>query len=239
MFGILRKNGKVDLKWTMKDLDIDDIEKLTDEEKEATILDLLKSQSGIYHPSAYETDKMKEERPKRGSHKHGTFWYYNNWDFNVLCHIYNKLSESDFYVDLCDLGKKLGMQDLVIGDCQYTYDECSLYPAYDFRMSARDMAKFGLLFLDGGRDIITKDWIHMSTQQYAKMEDSYWPTSHYGLLWWVGDYGYGAYGFGGHMIAIVNDMVIVHRVDNDIDETNRVSGVELQKIVNKCVELYQ
>lgn len=27
---------------------------------------------------------MTKNRPARGSHAPGTFWYYNNWDFNVL-----------------------------------------------------------------------------------------------------------------------------------------------------------
>lgn len=69
----------------MAELGIDDNEpRLTDEEKRATVHDLLKARSGVYHPALYETARMKEKRPPRHSHASGTFWYYNNWDFNVL-----------------------------------------------------------------------------------------------------------------------------------------------------------
>ena len=39
---------------------------------------------------AAETPAMKAARPERGSHAPGTFWYYNNWDFNVLGTVFEK-----------------------------------------------------------------------------------------------------------------------------------------------------
>jgi hypothetical protein len=57
---------------------------------------------------------MKKRKPQRNSHYPGDFWYYNNWDFNVLGHIYNKLSGSDIYNDLAILAKQLDMQDFQI-----------------------------------------------------------------------------------------------------------------------------
>jgi hypothetical protein len=42
------------------------------------------SRSGVYHEAAAEAQVMINTRPDRGSHTHGTFFYYNNWDFNVL-----------------------------------------------------------------------------------------------------------------------------------------------------------
>ena len=58
--------------------------KLTLEEKEATVRDLLVARSGVYHIAQEEAPAMAAARPKRNSHPHGTFWYYNNWDFNAL-----------------------------------------------------------------------------------------------------------------------------------------------------------
>lgn len=240
MFGLLDKIKPTDLSLNMKDLGIDDKEGLTDEEKKATISDLLKARSGIYHPSAYETDNMKKLRPSRGSHEHGTFWYYNNWDFNVLCHIYSKFSNSDFYEDLEKLGKEIGMIDFVSNDGSYGYEECSLYPSYDFRMSCRDMSKLGMLYLNegkiDGKEIVSKEWINKSVTAYSTCGfDSHkpWPTNDYGMLWWIDTWGYGAYGFGGHMIAIIPDknIVIVHRVDNDVDVDINVSVDNLNKLI--------
>jgi hypothetical protein len=46
----------------------------------------------------------------------------------------------------------LGMQDFSPAHGYYHYErEKSMHPAYPFRMSARDMARFGLLYLYQGR----------------------------------------------------------------------------------------
>ena len=49
--------------------------------------------------------------------------------------------------------------------------EDSVHPAYPFRMTARDMARFGLLYLRGGkwcgRQIISEKWIKESTTAHG------------------------------------------------------------------------
>lgn len=244
MFGILDKIKPINLDFSMSELNIDDIGGLTDKEKQATISDLLKSKSGIYHPSAYETENMKKMRPLRGSHDHGTFWYYNNWDFNVLNHIYSLLSDgNDFYKDLECLGKEIGMVDFVSSDGSYGYEECSKYPSYDFKMSCRDMSKLGLLYANqgviNGKEFIDKEWIDITTLGYTTNLGEPWPTNSYGMLWWSDSWGYGAYGYGGHMIAIIPDknIVIVHRVDNDEDDNVRVSVDDLNKLIQLSFDL--
>jgi CubicO group peptidase (beta-lactamase class C family) len=94
----------------------------------------------------------------------------------------------------------------------------------DLHFSARDMAKFGLLYLnDGeyqGKQVISAGWVHDSLQTYS--EDA-WPYSvgrnfndiGYGYQWWsvrAGDHHYNlAWGHGGQQIALLDefDMVIV------------------------------
>ena len=84
LIGVHVDNGSMDLSKTMADLNIDSIEpSLTAEEKQATVGDLIKARSGIYIPALGESPDMRAMRPKRHSHPPGTFWYYNNWDFNV------------------------------------------------------------------------------------------------------------------------------------------------------------
>src|SRR5690606_18172885 len=95
LYGIQVEAGKIDLDATLRDLGIDDNEpSLSDLEKTATVRQLLQSRSGIYHPALYETARMKAERPERHSHAPGTFWYYNNWDFNALGTIYEQATQS-------------------------------------------------------------------------------------------------------------------------------------------------
>ena len=84
LYGIAVDRG-FDLKQTMAQLGIDDNEpSLTPEEKTATVRELLQARSGVYHAALYETPSMAARRPPRHSHPPGTFWYYNNWDFNTL-----------------------------------------------------------------------------------------------------------------------------------------------------------
>ena len=89
LMGIAVGNGQVHLDDTLARLGIDDIPPaLTEAEKQATVRDLLEARSGVYHDANYETPSMRLLRPARGSHPHGTYWYYNNWDFNALGAIY-------------------------------------------------------------------------------------------------------------------------------------------------------
>jgi CubicO group peptidase (beta-lactamase class C family) len=93
LIGIAVDEHKIDLGATMESLGIDDnAPSLTPTERTATVGDLLKARSGIYHAALYETPGMARRRPPRGSHPPGTFWYYNNWDFNTLGTIYERAS---------------------------------------------------------------------------------------------------------------------------------------------------
>ena len=218
LYGIYIKDGVIDLDKTLAELKIDDKDSLTETEKEATIRDLLKARSGVYHPAAYETAGMKARRPKRGSHKHNTFWYYNNWDFNTLGAIFERLTGEDIFVAFkTRIADPLQMEDYRIMDGYHHLEpENSIYPAYPFRLSARDMARFGLLFLRegvwNGKQIISKEWIKESTTSYSKTDDH---GGGYGYLWWIKDGYYSALGVGTQTITVVPDekLVIVQRVD--------------------------
>ena len=228
MYGVHAKKGDVDLNKTIKELQITDNIPLNEIEETATVKDLLKARSGIYLSAAYETPKMKEMRPKRGSHTPNTFWYYNNWDFNVLAAIYQRETGKDIFIDFNLLfAKPLQMQDYRETDGYYHVEpENSIYPAYPFRMSTRDMARFGLLFLRNGKwnnkQIVSANWIRESTASYSDAGNG----GGYGYLWWTNGYEgmldfYSARGAGGHVIGIVpsKNIVFVHRVDTYKDKS--------------------
>ena len=85
----------------MGSLGIDDnAPSLSPTEKTATVADLLKARSGVYHAALYETPGMARLRPARGSHPPGTFWYYNNWDFNALGTIYERGTGAQIFTAL-------------------------------------------------------------------------------------------------------------------------------------------
>jgi CubicO group peptidase (beta-lactamase class C family) len=113
LYGIAVAKGEINLNATLDQLGIDDNEpSLTPEEKQARVIDLLEARSGIYHAALYETPAMKAEKPPRGSHPPRSFWSYNNWDFNALGTIYEKLTHDSIYHAFdAQLARRIGMED--------------------------------------------------------------------------------------------------------------------------------
>ncbi|POR50772.1 serine hydrolase domain-containing protein [Bosea psychrotolerans] len=224
LYGVAVAEGRINLASTLAHLRIDDkAPGLTDAEKQATIRDLLMARSGIYHLAAYETAEMREKRPERGSHAPGSFWFYNNWDFNALGTIYRQETGEDIFQSFDSrIAKPIGMQDFQHHDGSYVLEGASIHPAYPFSLSARDAARFGLLILDRGRwqgrQLVPSAWIEEATRTYSRTDRS---GRGYGYLWWTlspEEWGAGAViasGFGGQIIAIIPSkrLVVVQTVD--------------------------
>lgn len=246
LYGIHVAGGTIDLSLTLEDLGIDDNEpSLTDVEKQAILHDVLKARSGVYHAALYETAGMAAARPARGSHAPGTFWYYNNWDFNVLGTIFERLAKRNLFRSFREhIAEPIGMEDYRLQDGVYVGGPDSVYPAYPFRMTARDLARFGLLFLREGRwnnrQVVPRDWVRASVTSYSDAG----AAGGYGYMWWVAadgrhfpgvslpDGAYSARGAGGHYILVVPDydLVVVHRVNTD-GPGPRVNGQEFGELV--------
>ena len=120
-------------------------------------------------------------------------------------------------------GQPLGMEDWRVSDGYYHYErDKSIYPAYPFRMSARDAARFGLLYardgMWGDERILSEHWVRRSSALYSIDSD----IMGYGFMWWVmreprfERHGmFAALGVGNQMIAVLpkSDMVIVNRAN--------------------------
>jgi CubicO group peptidase (beta-lactamase class C family) len=191
------------------------------------VRDLLAARSGIYHAALYESAGMAALRPLRFSHKPGTFWYYNNWDFNALGTIYERAVRSSIFDAFeREIARPIGMQDYRPSDGRYDTGAASIHPAYPIDMSARDLARFALLYLRKGRwqdrQIIPAHWVAASTQAYSRSQ--YGPG--YGYMWWTGPINNGiapsvdlpegtffAQGSGGQYAFVIppHDLVVVHR----------------------------
>ena len=236
LYGIYVAEGKIDISKTLGELGIDDQTPLTEAEKQATVTDLLMARSGVYIPAAGEASSMKAMRPERGSHAPGTFWYYNNWDFNALGTIFDQETgeESIYQAFKTRIADPIGMQDYATEDLQYHYEPYSMHPYYGFRMSTRDLARFGLLFLHEGhwrdQQIVPADWVRESTASHSERG----PDSGYGYMWWTGvngglfpnvqvkEHSYYASGYHGHRVIVLpyRNLVIVHRVNTDGGDAN-------------------
>jgi CubicO group peptidase (beta-lactamase class C family) len=227
LYGIHVGEGTIDVTASLAELGIDDEHGLTAAEKQATVHDMLKARSGVYHPAAYETPAMAAARPERGSHAPNTFWYYNNWDFNTLNAIFEQETGTRIFEEFeRRIADPIGMEDYRVSDCYYHLEpEHSIFPAYPFRMSARDMARYGLLYLRSGawagKQIIPTSWVSETSYPYSDTGELFPIRGGYGYMWWVigGDlaqYGtYSALGVGTQTITVVPalDLVFVHRVD--------------------------
>jgi CubicO group peptidase (beta-lactamase class C family) len=218
LYGIAVEKGLIDLSQSLADLGIDDRPPcLSVSEKKATVADLLKARSGVYHPAAAESAGMKRERPARGAFAPGAHWYYNNWDFNVLGTIFERKTNMDIGQAFREwIARPVGMLDFRPGDVHYHWETVSLHPSYPFWISARDLARFGQLFLQEGRwndtQVIPAGWVRESTRTWSQTGRK---EEGYGYMWWTHESGaYYAAGYMGQMVLVMpqRKVVIVTRV---------------------------
>ena len=244
LYGIAISERRIDLGNALADLGIDDKPPaLTATEKQATVRDLLMARSGIYHPAAYETGDMRRNRPERGSHAPSTFWFYNNWDFNALGTIYRRQTGEDIFQSFAKrIAQPIGMQDFSARDGAYVSERHSTHPAYPFRLSARDAARFGQLYLDegrwSGRQVIPASWVKASSTAFSATDRG---SMGYGYLWWTLNpdvFGPGAAlasGYGGQAIAIVPSKHLV--VVQTVDPAQNAKGVRTSHFVKLLQQL--
>ena len=237
LMGAYVVEGTIDLSKSLAELNINDYpNRLSEIEKQATVGDLVKARSGIYIEALGESPDMKARRPGRHSHLPGSFWYYNNWDFNALGTIFEQETGEDLFEAFDQqLARPLQMQDFDPTNCRYRNSSdygtpgLTMHRYYDIRMSARDLARFGLLFLREGRwqghQILPQKWIGESTATHSRIGNN----SGYGYMWWTGsgtglyenirlkNHAYSAAGWGGHRLIVLpwRKLIIVHRVDTD------------------------
>lgn len=236
LIGRAVERGQIKLDSTLAQLGIDDTApSLSDVEKQATVRMLLEARSGVYHRALSETKPMAERRPERFSHAPDTFWYYNNWDFNTLGTIYEHAVGRSIYDAFADeIARPVGMEDYDPKAQAYVRGRASIHPAYPFRVSTRDLARFALLYLNqgrwGGDQIVPAAWVRESTTPQSAGDHGFG----YGYLWWTADTPpgtppvandlrlpsgtYFAWGAGGQFAFVYpkDDLVIVQRTDRDL-----------------------
>ena len=256
LYGIHVDEGNIDVNATLEELEIDDLQALTEHEKKACILDLLRARSGVYHPAAKETPDMNQNRPARGSHSPGEHFWYNNWDFNTLCPIFEQETGAGVFEEFeVRIAGPLGMEDFRRRDAFYQYEPSrSMHPAYAFRLSARDLARVGQMFLNHGRwngeQIVPEAWVQESTDSHTKFADG----DGYGYMWWVHPprvrassrypaldklHGFAARGTGGQFLLVIPEAQIVYVHRGDTDNGRRVPGSTVWGIAELLMQAKQ
>lgn len=255
LYGPYVENGNIDLDESLIQLGIDDIGGLLPIEKKATIRNLLTARSGIYHSAGNDGDQS-DKAPKRGSVTPGSYFLYNNWDFNAAGYILETKTHKNIY-DLVDslLAKPLEMQDWR-RDLQRKYGDTtkSQFKAYHMWFSTRDMARIGYMMLQHGKwknvQVIPEQWLNLittpvtSNAEASEFQTNYFDFS-YGYLWWIWgpDYpksiyrgGYTATGAFGQFITVIPslDLVVAHKTN--YDDYQRSTSTELYlRILDKLI----
>lgn len=257
LYGIYVDRGDIQLDRTLAEIGIDDHQSLTDEEKQATVHDIIASRSGIYHPASNSGDDLARA-PERGSKRPGEYYLYSNWDFNAAGTIF----EMETGVNLFDALEKelaipLGMRDFDRERHRKGGNlDRSVHPSYHMHLSVRDKARIGYLMLrEGywdGQQIIPREWVHKSTSLITPREEMN-PSSRrdgqfgYGYMWWVFDDpdlpeayegAYAGHGAVGQHILVVPklDLVIAHKTRPG--DGRRVSHGQFHEVARMVVDAY-
>jgi CubicO group peptidase (beta-lactamase class C family) len=159
----------------------------------------------------------------------GTKFQYSNLTSHILGVIVARACDTDLmsYVQehlFSQIGAKVGAWTADADN--YNFGMSEIY------LTARDMAKFGLLYLnDGeyeGNRVLSAGWVSESLQRYSEnIKVGEWTSSRYGEFrdlgygyqWWsakAGDHHFNyASGHGGNLIILLNelDMIIVTTAD--------------------------
>lgn len=194
LYGPWVENGTIDLDVTLEELGIDDVQGLTDAERQATVRHLLQSRSGIYHPASNGGDSA--DKPARGTYAPGEHFLYNNWDFNAAGTVFEQLTGRNIYEAFEEqIARPLDMQDFDVEENRPGQEngnaDVSSHAPYHFRLSARDLAKVGQLVAQNGvwdgKQVISKAWLdevlapHSSV---AEVSPDGRPLA-YGYMWWI------------------------------------------------------
>ena len=255
LYGKYVENGTIDLDKSLGELGITDHGGLLPIEQRATVRHLIQARSGVYHPAANRGSALDnpDKVPPRGSKKPGSYYLYNNWDFNAAGTVFERLTGKSIYQALEeDLANPLGFQDWDITKQRYGgRRQKSEHLAFHIYISTRDMARLGYLMLrEGewdGKQIISKAWHkEMLTAWTSRKEVSDRAGSKssfaYGYMWWLFKTktpelkgAYTARGAMGQFITVIPelDMVIAHKTDNVYGRRTPYSRYRM--LINKII----
>lgn len=257
LFGKYVERGTIRLDKTMKELKITDVQGLLPEEQHATILHLLGARSGVYHPAANAASAAGGDTvgtpPPRGSVTPGSYFLYNNWDFNALGTIFEQETGIGIYQAFAeDFAQPMQLQDFRLSDQRKTNNPGrSMHPAYHFYLSTRDMARIGYLMLRegnwAGKSLVPRDWVRRMITPVTPVRDmnpDEFKTGPfgYGLLWWIwdgpantGPYrgAYTGIGAVGQFITVLPalDMVVAHKTRQGQASVSRQEYLSLVEAV--------
>ncbi len=196
--------------------------------KEITIRHLLTHTSGLrstedrWYEWRAASDWLEDVLDGPIYYKPGTVFDYSTGNTHLLSAIVQKAAGETLYeYGKARLFDRIGMESIRCGtDAQGISDGGN-----GFTLTARDMARFGLLYLNRGKwegeQIISEEWINESTT--TQFDNS--NRADYGYQWWVRSFGghpaYFAQGHGCQFIFVVPDLDLVVTFTSNYHDNSR------------------
>jgi len=149
----------------------------------------------------------------------GEEYFYNTG----LTHLMSAIISENTGKSTCEFAHENLLTPLGITADHWGRDPQGIYSGgYNFYITPREMARFGLMVLQGGQipggQLVSSSWIKESLQSYYRTSDEY----EYGYNWWVmqsdGRVVPFAWGWGGQMIYLIPEMqtvIVITRRTND------------------------
>ena len=159
------------------------------------------ARSGVFHDPSYGGDDRKNVL-KRGSVEPGTYYLYNNWDFNAVGYIFEKLVGKTIYEEIEEqIAIPTGFENWDLSIQKKAGDITkSKYLAYPINLSTKDMAKVGQLMLNkgewNGNRLISENWLKKivtivtpkdTVSKRRGLSKFKSPDFGYSYMWWTFD----------------------------------------------------
>ena len=150
----------------------------------------------------------------------GDEFAYNSTASNILSMI---ITQTTGLMAL-EFGEKYLFEPLGVSDLRWSDMILYTYGSQGLRLTTRDMAKIGHLYLNEGMwdglQIIQKEWIVESTKKQIEVIDfELWISDGYGYQWWTlsanGHSAYTAWGHVGQHICVIPDLNMVIAITAD------------------------
>jgi len=185
---------------------------------------------------ARSSDYVKFMIDSKLDYEPGTVYTYNT----ALSHTLSVIMTRTSRMSLLEFAKRHLCDPIGITIRQWDKDPQGYYfGGAEMYMTARDMARFGFLYLNQGqwegKPIVPAEWVRESTQRQSAGEPL---IAGYGYLWWQAQHdGYAAFyahGYGGQLIYIVpvlDLLMVITSTTND--PTNNVLQIVNEFILPK------
>lgn len=149
-------------------------------------------------------------------YKPGEKFQYANSASHLLSVILTKATKTS----TLDFAEQHLFGPMNIEGVRWASDPQGYYTGYaNMYIRPRDMAKFGLMYLNGGmfndRQVVPSEWVEESTRKHVDTDPQKTVNTRtgYGFKWWAGEesgyYVYVASGYGGQNICVIPELDVV------------------------------